>query len=355
MKKYIDAMHHGYGTWFWANESVVKAAKEVGWESLDFSLHESDKIAQFDEKQLQIYVDNLLAPVQPGDLVVHQFPFPPAMGASIEIALINGIRQRSAFSGLFIHDITSWMREDQDFERDQETYIKAFDFVVVATKPAERRLREAGITSPIFTYSLFDYPIETPKELPSFAEEVFFAGGLSRAKGLLDWPNQSKLIVFDTAIAHGDALDAEEWVNEVNQRVAGKNVEFRNYLLQSELSNAFPSGFGLVYYENDGAEKSGDYARYNAPNKLSLYLAANLPVIVEKQMAAAQFIESNGLGFAIENLAEIDEKIKAISEEDYQAMVDKTVKIGKLLRSGFFAKRVFSEIDAFGFTKGGQK
>ena len=65
--------------------------------------------------------------------------------------------------------------------------------------------------------------------------------------------------------------------------------------------------------------------KYNTPHKLSLYIAAGLPVIVWKQAAVAAFVTKHEIGIAVESLTDVSERIQSLSDGEYNEMV-KTVK-----------------------------
>lgn len=96
-------------------------------------------------------------------------------------------------------------------------------------------------------------------------------------------------------------------------------------------------GWGLVW---DGTSTEscvgdfGDYLRYNSPHKLSLYLAAGIPVIIWSKAALAEYITSNNLGIAIESLHDIPERIGDISAEQYKIIKRAAIQEGARLRAG---------------------
>lgn len=66
----------------------------------------------------------------------------------------------------------------------------------------------------------------------------------------------------------------------------------------------------------------GQYLKLNNPHKTSLYLASGIPVIIWKEAALASFIVENNLGFAVDKLSEINEKLSQISDEQYKIMAN---------------------------------
>ena len=59
-------------------------------------------------------------------------------------------------------------------------------------------------------------------------------------------------------------------------------------------------------------------------------------MIVWKEAALAEFVLENNLGFAVNSLLDLPEKIAEISEEDYNKMITHVQKMGNKIRSGYF-------------------
>ena len=78
----------------------------------------------------------------------------------------------------------------------------------------------------------------------------------------------------------------------------------------------------------------GNYLRYNSPHKLSLYIAAGMPVIVWKNSALSEYIEQKNIGITVNSLLELDEKIGDISEEEYKEILRNVRVEGEKLRKG---------------------
>ena len=64
-----------------------------------------------------------------------------------------------------------------------------------------------------------------------------------------------------------------------------------------------------------------------------------------KQAALASFIVENKLGFVVDNLEELPQKLSQISEQDYNEMVINVQKMGKKIRSGYFLSEALKKAD----------
>lgn len=95
--------------------------------------------------------------------------------------------------------------------------------------------------------------------------------------------------------------------------------------------------FGLIW-DGDGLEQPsgslGNYMQYISHHKLSLYIVCNLPVIVHEKAGSAQLIKKFNIGFTVNNLFEIEEKINRLSEIEYDSMVQNTYDLATQITSG---------------------
>ena len=100
--------------------------------------------------------------------------------------------------------------------------------------------------------------------------------------------------------------------------------------------------FGLVW---DGPDLDirpgtiGDYLRYNNPHKCSLYLASGLPVIIWKEAALADFVESGHLGITVSDLTDLSAAVKKITEAEYLEIKNHVMLEGEKIRSGYYFSR----------------
>lgn len=99
-------------------------------------------------------------------------------------------------------------------------------------------------------------------------------------------------------------------------------------------------GFGLVWSEDPYWL---EYMKLNTSYKLSTYLAAGIPIIANSQTPSKDIIVRKHLGIIADSLDEAVEKVKNISDEDYQQMIQSINYFGRLIREGYFTKRALIE------------
>ena len=120
---------------------------------------------------------------------------------------------------------------------------------------------------------------------------------------------------------------------------SSENVRYHGAFHPDELPAALTGSFGLVWDGPVGstcAGNTGAYLRYNNPHKTSLYLSANLPVIIWSQAALAPFVKDNGLGITVDRLDQIDAAVRALTAEQYAQMTANVHAMGEKIRTGYF-------------------
>ena len=95
--------------------------------------------------------------------------------------------------------------------------------------------------------------------------------------------------------------------------------------------------WGLVW-DGDGIDVLhgliGNYLKYNSSHKVSLYIAAGIPVIVSKESALAEFVEENKLGITVSSLLDLDKRITSQDKEELQCIREHVDEMSDVLRNG---------------------
>lgn len=117
------------------------------------------------------------------------------------------------------------------------------------------------------------------------------------------------------------------------------NVSYKGAFLPDELIPYLQGGWGLVW-DGDSVEEcagvAGRYLLYNNPHKVSLYLAAGLPVIVWARSALAKFVVDAGIGIAVDSLRDLPEKLNVVGVQRYDTLVANVRHVAERLRSGCY-------------------
>ena len=126
------------------------------------------------------------------------------------------------------------------------------------------------------------------------------------------------------------------------------NIRYLGSFPPDEIPSVIEGKFGLVW---DGEKLdtceggTGEYLKYNNPHKTSLYLVAGLPVIIWKKSAMAKFIEREKVGFTVNSLEEIKNKINSMTREEYDEMTANAKAVSARLSSGYYLKKALASCE----------
>lgn len=189
----------------------------------------------------------------------------------------------------------------------------------------------------IVSLGIFDYLIPNFQEKTGLTKNqpIIVAGNLAQEKAgyLYSLPKEPAYNLYGVGFDESRALANETYFGS---------------FLPDELPAALEGGFGLVW-DGDSAETCsgvfGEYLRYNNSHKASLYLASGFPLVVWEESALSTFVKENHCGITVASLSELIEKLKKLSEEEYQNLVQCAQTIGKNIRSGVYLKSALGRFD----------
>ena len=221
----------------------------------------------------------------------------------------------------------------------QESGLLAAADGIIAHNPVMKSvLVEKGISEDkIVNLGIFDYLIPDFQEKSGLTKDqpIIVAGNLAQEKAgyLYSLPEEPTYNLYGVGFDEKRALSNENYFGS---------------FLPDELPAVLEGGFGLVW-DGDSAETCsgvfGEYLRYNNSHKASLYLASGFPLVVWEESALSIFVLENHCGIAITSLSDLAEKVKALSEEEYQHIVNRAQKIGENIRSGLYLKSALKKFD----------
>lgn len=114
-------------------------------------------------------------------------------------------------------------------------------------------------------------------------------------------------------------------------------ISYKGVLPPFRLMDELSGSFGLVW-DGESAETAagvcGEYLRCNNPHKIALYLASGMPVIVWDGSSMTDFVRTQKCGFAVASLADVRGRIDAMTDDEYDEMVDNAIKVGAGMRRG---------------------
>ncbi|MGG5333702.1 sugar transferase [Enterococcus sp. AZ163] len=280
-----------------------------------------------DDRALIARIDGITAGVSAGDMIVYQYP--SYNSYRFELNFLHQLKKRGATVVLLIHD-SELLRGNNIPE--ELNLLNQSDWLITHSKKMEQQFILMGVKTPMLTKPLFDYLIPDSISLDSSLDKsIVFAGNIQKSVFLSNWPSKTKIAAFGTK-------------GEIQ---FSKQVSYGGTYQQEELLRRMPKNrFGIAW--DDNLQQGGNYqnyTRYNAPHKVSLYLALGLPVIVWKNAAIAEWISKYQLGFAIDSLKEIDLLFESLSTDELLKLKKRVNKFSQLLRKGIFTRNALLQVE----------
>lgn len=289
----------------------------------------------------------LLFTVNSGSIILLQYPHLPMKSAPIArffLPLIARVKHCTFIA--FIHDLDSLRAVNGAAAVYSDTkLLRRFQTVVCHNERMQDSLLSLGVQKgKISLLFLFDYLCDDVPEKPHAPIEknntkIAFAGNLAAEKSgflcklppLLD--DSISLLLYGSGYCE----------------MKSSRVQYQGVIPSPQLPAILDADFGLVWDGDSTETCNGAYGKYlalNNPHKVSLYLAAGIPIIIWSGAALAGFVTQNGLGVAIDSLSEIPGILAALSEEAYRAMRVNAQNESRRVRSGYYLNRALNEVEA---------
>lgn len=270
-----------------------------------------------------------------GDVVLIQFP----MNRELMSILYSILKLKKVHIVTMIHDV-DYLRNiplrNKGIEAMKEfelCLLNKTEYLICPNQAMIDRLREDGVAAKFIPQEVSDYMYEGNGAQKTQDNTIVIAGNLLKTKAgyLYKLEKQN----FKLAL-YGSNLD---------DSFSYTNAAYQGAYPPSELIDHLYGDFGLVWDGPDVDKCGGDYGsyqKYNNPHKLSLYLAAGLPVIVWRAAALSRFVEKEQVGFAVDTLDEIDERLKVHSAEEYAENVS---RVATMIRKGGYLRTALERIE----------
>lgn len=268
-------------------------------------------------------------------LVLVQFPFMVRQLAGVRILQLLKVHKKARIM-ILVHDVNELRLNDSKdaayWKKRLDRMISLADIMIVHnTEMVEWFVGRGVPKEKLVNLQIFDYLCNEKMNYPKFKKSITIAGNLDVRKcHYISQLGKLKNVIVNL---YGPNFDLD--------LLQDKNIQYYGSFLPEEIPNKLTEGFGLVWDGNtiDGCQGPyGQYLKYNNPHKLSLFLAAGLPVVIWKEAAEADFVQKNGLGICVNRLTELTEIFERLEEEQYYTMAKNVQKIGEQLRSGTYTR-----------------
>lgn len=330
-----------------APKDINAICKEMGWKEIPFLQPEkkSNKILNIINK-ININKRNwnkLNKIVSKGDYVLYQHPM--YFGTKFADKNIPILRKKGVKFIVLIHDLESLRNLTATTKNDKQSYqfgdlilLNNFDYIIAHNNAMKNYLTSKGIESErVVCLEIFDYLCDTALCIPHMQNTIVIAGNLDKKKSgyiyeLAKKNPEMNVLVFGANYPENQGLP---------------NISYKGSFSPEEITGKLEGAFGIVW---DGPSidscvgKTGEYLKYNNPHKTSMYLAAGIPVIAWKEAAISEFIINSNVGIVMDNLNDLFEKLKKITDEQYNLMVKNVENISSKLRTGYYFRKAIDEV-----------
>jgi hypothetical protein len=288
--------------------------------------------------------DKALKEFKEGDIVFIQYPI---LNTAWNVKkVIKKYNEKGIKFVAIIHDLDSLRltKEEHGVFRynravdEDKNLLNEMSYIICHNASMKKVLVDLGNDPKnIIELKLFDYLIDfEPKKFKRTKNDPFIiAGNLS--------PEKSKFISYLKNLNVSFNLFGVGYTDDIG----GPNINYKGKFKPEELLNYLEGGFGLVW---DGKSIDtieggfGSYLRYNNPYKVTLYLTAGIPVVVWKESALADYIVKNKLGFAVNNLHELEDIVKNTSDKEYEEISKNVKAISHKFINGEFLTEAIKKI-----------
>lgn len=287
-----------------------------------------------------------LKKVRRNDIVVIQYPpYQKTLLANILVFL----KMKGAFAVGIVQDLGSYRDNDEGklikhWSTVEDAHALSFFNQLIVNNVQMRKILLAAEFNDkkLINIRMFDYL--TDEETEKKPEERFFKDApIVIAAEMQNKLNEKGYYIYSSKADPGVKFniygpDVDE--GDINNLT----YDYKGAFLPEIIPSVIEGSFGLVWEGNsletcDG--NWGEYLRINNPNKVSMYIAAGIPVIIWSGAALSDFITKYGLGIAVESIYDIKDAVENISDDDYRQMIENIKPFTKAVKSGtFFTKAI---------------
>ncbi len=297
---------------------IIRKMDDVAKINVSFTTQDDKNRAYKLIKYFGLYIKLLF--LKKGSVIIVQYP-------CRQIARLLKVFEKKFRIVAIVHDIEGLRQQDSEQLNNDVAFFNLSHTVITHNKRMSDKLRQCGVSVPtLVELNLFDYLCEERKS-ENDEKGVCFAGNIDKSVFLAKLPEEVAECGFNLYGLYKEKTVFPDGIRYIGAYDSSAIVE----KLQGK--------FALVW---DGESvdtcsgKMGEYTKFNNPHKLSLYVAAGIPVIVWQQAAIADFVSDNGIGVCVESLSEIPLILKGMNGRDYDSIKKKIKAVQKKVITGEF-------------------
>lgn len=327
-----------------AKRDIDALMREMGYKNLAIKGVGKGHVETFIRKSLSMI--NLLLRLHKSDILIIQYPFKKFYTLQCRIAHLKGAKVIT-----LIHDLGSFRRRKLTVEQEIHC-LSHTDYIIAhnpkmkewimeqATKFLPHKESRDFFENKIGCLNIFDYLSEVEPHLHSGSphhNHITYAGGLGVRKNSF---------LYQAGQAMPSCLINLYGSGNLNPAHFAPNIRYHGHIESDDFIRQAQGNWGLVW-DGDSIEACsgiwGTYLKYNNPHKTSFYIRAGLPVIVWKESAMAPFVESEGVGLSVKSLREVEERIAAVSNEQYQQICANVLRMSRQLNEGYYFHKAIND------------
>jgi len=246
--------------------------------------------------------------------------------------ILQRLKKKGCTITILFHDFYT-LREKRENDTLELSLLTLADKVIVHSEPMAETFMAFDCNADIKILKYFDYRL--PKDFeyakPEDGRTIVFAGNLEKAPFITELQNIGTSQSDNTLPLH--------------YHIYGKPAIATNYCgsFDSDSPTGVTGDWGLVW-DGDRCDKCsglmGNYTRYNAPFKFSLYLSLGLPVIVWDRSAVAQYVKEENIGITVSSLHDIPSAMSSLTEEQMTEIRSNVKNIAQNIRKGEQVKSI---------------
>lgn len=300
-----------------APQDVCGILRKNGYQNLYVTVRQDDSafkrlIIKF------IQLRKLFKSVPRGSTVLIQYPIYKFL--FLPLIYLKGCKKR-----VLIHDLDS-IRDKGKLNWVERQNLKSFDEIIVHTDEM-KSLLSTFFKGKIYVLKCFDYLLQSDNNYTSkrkLEKSICFAGNINKSKYIASLIKNNPSVEF---FLYGSM--------DVSLSFEG------NYLYEGKFHpdkiGFLKGSWGLVW---DGLSIEscsgtwGEYLKFIASHKVSLYIVAGLPLIVWSKSAMSKFVKENGLGIIVDSLNDLDKTISEVTISEYQLYLQNIEKLAPKLING---------------------
>lgn len=328
-----------------ANSDVAKIAEKLGYKNVELIKY-SEKNTVLDKllRQVRYFKEwnKIYNQIPLNSIVLLQNPFHNKQLTRNKILKKLKEEKKVKFISV-VHDVEElrqWLYNNY-YKKEFDIMLKLSDVFIVHNEVMKNFFISKGIDKHrLICLEVFDYLQNESVKVSEFEKSITIAGNLDSQKSAYI----SKLGEIGRVKFNLYGINFDRALSNFS------NINYHGAFPADVIPQKLSKGFGLIW-DGDSIDSctgnTGNYLKYNNPHKLSLYLSSGMPVVIWSEAAEANFVLENNVGFIVDSLFDLEEKMKNLTEAEYDMYSANVKKISQRMVSGYYTKRALKSAEKY--------